>query len=442
MADVIVVGGGVAGLAAARELARAGKSVVLLEARRRWGGRVFTVRPAGWPRPVELGAEFVHVGNPPLWRLLRRACLPVRRIATPHWLQRAGRWERIRDLDERLACVTRRIRPGRACQLSFAEYFRRHPAAVAPEEWALARNFVEGFEAAPLGRISARSLAGETMDERHQYRLPHGYDEVVDALVREAREAGATLRNGVAVEAVWWRRGRVELRAHDGTSFLARRAVITWPLGVWQARTGRGAVTFEPELKQKRAWAGRMAMGHVIRLTLRFRPGPWRKLAHRLPALRAGPAFVHSQVSGVPVWWALTRQPVMTGWAGGPVAIALGKRPGAVVRDRALRSLARLAGTEFAVLRAALADWQLHDWSRDPFARGAYSFTAAGADDAGRRLRAPVQRTLYFAGEATADGGEVGTVHGALGSGVRAAREVLRGARSAQEKGARKREQG
>jgi monoamine oxidase len=67
-----------------------------------------------------------------------------------------------------------------------------------------------------------------------------------------------------------------------------------------------------------------------------------------------------------------------------------------------------------------------HDWTRDPFSRGAYSFTAAGQDLAGRELRRPVAGTLFFCGEATAEGAEVGTVHGALRSGLRAAREVSR----------------
>ena len=64
--DVIVIGGGVSGLAAARELSRANRSVILLEARPRLGGRIHTVRPRDWPMPVELGAEFIHGGNPDL----------------------------------------------------------------------------------------------------------------------------------------------------------------------------------------------------------------------------------------------------------------------------------------------------------------------------------------------------------------------------------------
>ena len=78
--DVLVIGGGVAGLAAAGELGRKGFSVTLLEARDRLGGRVWTLRPRGWPVPVELGAEFVHAGNKPLWNRLRRHRLRAERV--------------------------------------------------------------------------------------------------------------------------------------------------------------------------------------------------------------------------------------------------------------------------------------------------------------------------------------------------------------------------
>jgi monoamine oxidase len=90
----------------------------------------------------------------------------------------------------------------------------------------------------------------------------------------------------------------------------------------------------------------------------------------------------------------------------------------------AVASLAEWLGVTPTAVRRAILGWEMHDWTSDPFSRGAYSFSAAGADDAPARLRAPLQETLFFAGEATADGEDIGTVHGALASGLRAAREI------------------
>src|SRR5262245_36962086 len=71
--DVVVIGAGVAGLAAAGELAAHGRSVLVLEGRDRVGGRILTLHPGSWPGPVELGAQFVHGGTPRLKRALRKA---------------------------------------------------------------------------------------------------------------------------------------------------------------------------------------------------------------------------------------------------------------------------------------------------------------------------------------------------------------------------------
>jgi monoamine oxidase len=68
----------------------------------------------------------------------------------------------------------------------------------------------------------------------------------------------------------------------------------------------------------------------------------------------------------------------------------------------------------------------MHDWMNDPFARGAYSYQLVAGANAARDLARPIDGTLFFAGEATDTSGSTGTVHGALASGARAARQVLR----------------
>jgi monoamine oxidase len=124
------------------------------------------------------------------------------------------------------------------------------------------------------------------------------------------------------------------------------------------------------------------------------------------------------------VWWSLTGDAVLTGWAGGPAAQALSARSAQAIEQIALGQLSKIFRLPKAVLNAGLLDSATHNWSRDPFSRGAYSFVRAGQDNAPKELRRPVEDTLFFAGEATADGEEIGTVHGALSSGLRAAGEV------------------
>ncbi len=273
------------------------------------------------------------------------------------------------------------------------------------------------------------------MDEPHQYAMPGGYDQVVTALAEKAARHGVEIRTRAEVGSIRWRRGEVEVlargsRRQAGRKFTARALVVTVPLGVLQARRGPGALRFDPPLRQQQRWIDGMEMGHVVRLAVRFDARSWRRLAASFPArVRSGFGFVHSLVEGVPVWWSLADDPLLVGWAGGPAARALLRLSPATRRRRALQSLGKILGVPAATLRRAVENWEGWDWTHDPYSRGAYSFTAAGQDATAAKLRQPIQGTIFFAGEAVAEGAEVGTVHGALSSGLRAAREIGREAR-------------
>lgn len=131
--DAVAIGAGVAGLVAAARLGRAGQRVVVLEARERVGRRIWTLRERGWARPVELGAEFIHGGNPVLDRLPHAAGIAPRPAPQREWLVRGGERKAADDAWDRIDGVMRRI--GRRFRGSFAEWLERasDPAGVAGE---------------------------------------------------------------------------------------------------------------------------------------------------------------------------------------------------------------------------------------------------------------------------------------------------------------------
>src|SRR5262245_26779745 len=92
--DVLVIGAGAAGLAAAHSLAGAGLSLGVLEARDRVGGRVATLRPVGAELPVELGAEFVHGRPPETLAIVRAAGLALCELEGESWMSLGGRLSR------------------------------------------------------------------------------------------------------------------------------------------------------------------------------------------------------------------------------------------------------------------------------------------------------------------------------------------------------------
>jgi monoamine oxidase len=165
----------------------------------------------------------------------------------------------------------------------------------------------------------------------------------------------------------------------------------------------------------------------VIKVVLRFRSAFWEEIAR---GRYCDAAFFHSYRAPFPTFWTAlpVRVPVLVGWAGGPKAARLsGKSPPAIVRA-ALSSLGLIFG-EATQPEKSLVGAQVHDWQRDPYSRSAYSFVRVGGSQARRDLAAPMEQTLYFAGEATDYEGEAATVAGALHSGIRAAREVMKAAR-------------
>ena len=422
-AEVVVIGAGVAGLAAALRLAENGVRVAVLEARARAGGRIWSEQAKGWPGAVELGAEFVHGGNEALTRAMRAARIGTAPVAARHWFvdengrRTAAAWDRV-------DAVMRRIGP--RFRGSFADWLRAEGGKLSAHDRSLARKFVEGFQGAPVERMSAAMLFEDTKHDEKQRRPKGGYGPLVAWFLRRLAARQVKIQLRTVVTSVTWSRGQVGVDA-GGVRWVARAAIVTLPLGVLGAREGAGAVRFVPRLPVKESLWRELETGHALRVVLRLRGDVWR-CGPVPPALRAnrgkGFGFVHSLEEFFPVWWAEAPRPVVVGWTGGPAAKAMAGWPDARIFATARWTLARLLGCDEAVLADAIVDWRLHNWTADPFARGAYSFATAGREDAPALLARAEGNTLCFAGEATGEPLELGTVHGALASGERAAEEV------------------
>lgn len=117
----------------------------------------------------------------------------------------------------------------------------------------------------------------------------------------------------------------------------------------------------------------------------------------------------------------------MTGWAPFHSAERLSGQSREFVIERALKSLSTIFKMNAKELERVLEGAYFHDWQSDPFSRGAYSYGKVGAVEAEKILAEPLDDTLFFAGEAMDTTGNNGTVHGAIASGKRAAKQILRG---------------
>lgn len=417
---VLIVGAGVAGLSAANELAQAGAPVCVLEARQRVGGRIFTINDSVG-EPVELGAEFIHGKAPELWQIIKSARLPVHEVTQRHRACRGsdskltemvGFWEGFERMMEK---VDRRQH-----DQPFATFLSRLPDM--PPDWKQwANDFVEGFDAAHTERISIQSLAREEdyssrIDGDQSFRIVTGYSQIVEWLVRQLESKKVPMHCGMKVERIRWRAGSAVIHAHDNfgraRAFNAFRVIVTLPLGVLKS----GDVQFEPEVTQKRQAIEGLEMGHVVKMNLQFRFRFW-------PERDFG--FIHACDEWFPTWWSHEETGLLTGWAGGPKAERMEGMGREQVVYHALKAVADIFQVPIEKVTNALGRAWFHDWTSDPFSRGAYSYIPAGMMEAQQHLSWPVEETLFFAGEAATLDGQLGTVHGAIASGKRAAREVL-----------------
>jgi len=211
-ADVVVIGAGAAGLAAADALARAGREVLVLEARDRVGGRCWTRRMSGLAVPVELGAEFIHGEAAETHRLLARAGIAaVDSVRSQRWADRG----RLRAVDA-FAEAQRAVRGVELERdVSFDALLSRRRLSKKTEVFA--RAMVQGFDAADPRRVSAASIVEEWGEGGElgasQPRPAGGYGPLLDWLAGSLVARGVRLRLQCTVRALSWRRGACKPRS-------------------------------------------------------------------------------------------------------------------------------------------------------------------------------------------------------------------------------------
>ena len=430
-ADVVVVGAGAAGIAAALELHEHSLKTIVLEARDRIGGRVRWSNVGTVDVPAELGAEFIHGDAPETSAFLREAGLNKVETGEASWTCTAA--GELIPADDDFTSIDI-FEAARALNVdeSVSTYLGRFDAD--PQTRTQARRalaFVEGFEAADPAVASARAIAEELRSgvDSATWRPAGGYAPLFAHLAERCRRAALDLRLETVVERVAWERGAVTLQSRrpDGgrATVRARCAIVTIPVGVLRAQSAGPQLEFAPPLPaETRAAIEGLEMGHAVRVTLAFRSPFWETLAG---GRYRDAAFFRCEAGPYTAFWTQwpSRDRTIVAWAGGPRALALGGLPDRERVERARDEFGALFGeTERA--RSECEGGVTHDWSVDPFARGAYSYVATGAGAARENLARSVEATLFFAGEATALDGQGGTVSGAFGTGTRAAREVAR----------------
>jgi monoamine oxidase len=419
---VIIIGAGAAGLSAARSLSTRGIKVILLEASHRIGGRIHSIQDDRFPMPVELGAEFVHGVPPETFRILALSKIEALEIDGTSFTLRNGKpsetdqtkvWNEL-DL----------FADSNEQDCSFSDFINRHQFDAITVD--AATRYVEGFNAAHAKLISARSLAianeaSEKITGNRQFRLAVPYLELAKFIHAQCDAKLYELRLNAEVKSVRWKNGSVTCELTGGEKVEGSAAFITLPLPILK----RGIVHFDPAISVKELALSKIEMGQVQRIVITFKERFWEKISIGGRSLE-NLAFITSDQPSFRTWWTLNprRLPVLVGWSSGAAYIEnVGEQE---LLNIALKQLASIFQVEETFIREQMQASLFHDWKRDRLFQGAYSYCKTGGVDAPRILAEPLSDTLYFAGEATNWRGHIGTVHGAIESGERAANEFLR----------------
>lgn len=414
MHDVVVIGAGMAGVTAARECARAGLDVVVLEASDRVGGRMWTSRDL-CEHPVEQGAEFIHTAEADTWPEVRAGgfetieCNPadgyimsIGGVRSPE-LYADPTLARMGDMLTELATYE-------GPDTTVAELMDRKGLAGVARVMADQMMTIHPLgDPDQLGVVGIRDDRVIDLERGCDWRLAAGYDALPRWIAEEL-----DVRFGATVTDVTWSDGSVVVGTSDGERVEARAGVTTLPIGVLKAR----AVRFEPELPAAkwRALNG-LEMGAVLKILYRFRERFWPDDLTMLGC--DGPVRLY--------WTPLYGRgddatPVLTAYVSGYRARALSAMSEGDATAAGLADLDRL----FPDVRPSrlVEESRRVDWCTNPLTRGGYSFVRYGGGGSRGVLAAADTGSLFWAGDGTSTTTIAAVVHAAYATGKRAATEV------------------
>jgi monoamine oxidase len=405
MEKIIIAGGGVAGLFAARELSKQGYGITILEATDRLGGRIHTIRNSSFTQPVEKGVEFIH-GNLPLTiQLLEEAEIEYEPVRGSMVRVSNGTWKTQEDFTLGWDELIKKMNSVRK-DMTVDEFLKKN---FSDDRYTDLRTsvlgFANGFDLADTSKASILALREEWMGEDEQYRIPGGFDQLINFLEKECLRSGCIINKSSPVTEIKWEKDNVKIITSNPTIYNATKVIITASLGSFRSEK---LIIFKPAIDNYFQAAKKIGFGTVVKVMLEFREAFWEKK-------KKGIGFLFTSEI-IPTWWTQSPSsyPLLTGWAGGPQAWALETKDDEAILELALRSLSNVFQEKIEALRKMLQASAVANWKNDLYSYGAYSYNLVESVQAKRLLNMPAGETIFFAGEAFYEGPSPGTVEAAL----------------------------
>jgi len=421
--DIIIIGAGAAGLMAARELSRNGKKVIILEARNRIGGRIFSLDEKDFGYPAEGGAEWVHGSAPITKALIKEAGLTLIPEDGEIWSSRSGELaphksfiENNDQLRDKLESIS--------TDISIFDFLQQNFDKEKDEDFINSiLKMVEGYDAADPKKISTFVLRDEWLSKTSMTeivddnRIKEGYGALINFLKKECIKNGVEINLNTVVKGIDV--GEQIININTNLGYLhTPKVIVTVPLPVLKE------IEFNSELKEKIQIAENIGFGNAIKVLIKFKTRWWENINGKDLSKMA---FILSNEKFL-TWW--TQYPVvntvLTAWMAGPEAAKYKSSSSEDLLDIAITSLSNTLQVDKSDVKKEIQTYECINWPADPFVKGSYSYTMVATKDAYQILAEPIDNALFFAGEALYYGDVTATVEGALASGLETAQKILK----------------
>jgi len=377
----------------------------------------------GW---ANMGAEFVHGRLPETFELCKRFDLSLEEqtgvgvnishgMAQSAMTGQSGQERGFWNVLEAMAQA--------ADSQSVTDFLDERASDFSEDALSSTKSYVESYAAAETTTASAKAQGLEYLGGQDvQFRIKGGYEGLIQKL-REAIEArGGTIELNAPIVRIHYSLNRdqdpVKLQTVDGEVVAGDKCLLTIPSSQYKT------IEFAPSLPEKVLASEQIGFGSVVKAVLRFSHRFWLDPMHRVPPETS---FLFLNGHPFPVFWTAepSPEPTLTGWLAGPSSLQHRGRSDAAMTDLALASIGGAFRRSMGELRRVCIHSVVTQWAEVPYIQGAYSYRIAGQLDASARLASPVNDQLFFAGEATHFGSEIGTVEAAFVSALRAVDEML-----------------
>jgi monoamine oxidase len=424
MYDVIIVGGGAAGLMAAKLLSEAGKKILLLEARAQIGGRIHAIKDFSFP--AEGGAEFIHGNLKTTFDLLEEAGLKKTKIAGKFCRVTNGKWSTEWELIPHWKLLIKKLyecKEDVSLDMFLETFFKEKKYVMLKKQF---KNYIEGYDAADTNHANIFAIRNERKNEdEEQYRPVPDYAALIAFLQKSCLKHNGVIKTNEPVKEI--RKNATIEVITSATKYSCKNIIIAVPLGVLQCRKNNSNfINFPSNLNAYMKAAKKIGNGGVIKFLLEFDAAFWLDKKFLKAKNITAPSYIFTNEK-IPTWWTQypSKVPLLTGWIAGPSSHKLKKYSQKAFKQLLLSSLSGFLKLPSGQLEKRLIKFKVMNWISEPYILGGYSYSTVQTEAARKFLNQAFEDSFYFAGEYILKNSS-STVDAAMASGKQVAEEILK----------------